>query len=313
MARYPGLVVLHDGQLHHSRARALIARGREDDYRAEFAFCHPEAPRRPRRVRRERAAGVAVFPVAHARRGPCGRHARSRCTAGGSPTRSDPSYLTGCRCSRSRWARARTHRTGGRRSRAPRSSPPSVASRPRSGFRNCCARLPGCVEVAPAARLLLVGETRDYYDVAAEAADLGIASRVTITGYVPDESLDAWIEAADVCVCLRWPTSRETSASWLRCLSAGKATIVDRPRAHGRGSLARPANVAGPVGVVAGRPTGRTVLPRPTPVCVAIDILDEDHSLGLALRRLGDRRGVEGVAGSRPRASGGKPTTRWRT
>ena len=29
--RHPGLVVLHDGQLHHARARALIARGRADD------------------------------------------------------------------------------------------------------------------------------------------------------------------------------------------------------------------------------------------------------------------------------------------
>ena len=41
---YPGLVVLHDAQLHHSRAASLIRRGRETDYRAEFAFSHPGAP-----------------------------------------------------------------------------------------------------------------------------------------------------------------------------------------------------------------------------------------------------------------------------
>ena len=29
-----------------------------------------------------------------------------------------------------------------------------------------------------------------------------------------------------MCLCLRWPTARETSASWLRCLAAGKPTIV---------------------------------------------------------------------------------------
>ena len=32
--------------------------------------------------------------------------------------------------------------------------------------------------------------------------------------------------AADICACLRWPTNRETSASWLRCLAAGRPTIV---------------------------------------------------------------------------------------
>ena len=43
LVRYPGLVVLHDAQLHQARAQALIRQHREDDYRAEFAYCHPEA------------------------------------------------------------------------------------------------------------------------------------------------------------------------------------------------------------------------------------------------------------------------------
>ena len=52
LLRYPGLVVLHDAVLHHSRARALLARNRQQDFRAEFAYAHPEA------------AGVAEFGVA---------------------------------------------------------------------------------------------------------------------------------------------------------------------------------------------------------------------------------------------------------
>src|SRR4029079_11010129 len=43
--RYPGLVVLHDGALHHARAAALLKRQRDDDYRAELAFDHPRLPR----------------------------------------------------------------------------------------------------------------------------------------------------------------------------------------------------------------------------------------------------------------------------
>ena len=36
LLRYPGLVVLHDGQLHHSRALCLLRAGRSPDYAAEL-------------------------------------------------------------------------------------------------------------------------------------------------------------------------------------------------------------------------------------------------------------------------------------
>src|SRR5437868_5406542 len=45
LAAYPGLVVLHDARLHHARARCLLAARRAEDYRAEFAYNHPEARR----------------------------------------------------------------------------------------------------------------------------------------------------------------------------------------------------------------------------------------------------------------------------
>ena len=45
--RYPGLVVLHDAQLHQARALALTRRWkpRREDYLAEFRANHPDAPR----------------------------------------------------------------------------------------------------------------------------------------------------------------------------------------------------------------------------------------------------------------------------
>ena len=64
-----------------------------------------------------------------------------------------------------------------------------------------------------------------YYDMQAEAETLGIGERVTFAGYLADEEIDDYLAASDVCLCMRWPTSRETSASWLRCLAAGKPTI----------------------------------------------------------------------------------------
>src|SRR6516225_3689391 len=43
LARYPGLVVLHDARLHHARARRLLQNKRFDDYRRELAFDQPGA------------------------------------------------------------------------------------------------------------------------------------------------------------------------------------------------------------------------------------------------------------------------------
>src|SRR5215207_8022974 len=50
--RYPGLVALHDTHLHHARAAFLLREGRAADYRAEFAWSHPDA--------RPAAAGLAI-------------------------------------------------------------------------------------------------------------------------------------------------------------------------------------------------------------------------------------------------------------
>jgi hypothetical protein len=77
---------------------------------------------------------------------------------------------------------------------------------------------------------------------------------------------------------LRWPSARETSASWQRAIAAGRPTVVT--------DLAQQADL----------PTldprswtvihGQSTLAPLEPVAVSIDILDEAHSLTLALKRL---------------------------
>jgi glycosyltransferase involved in cell wall biosynthesis len=145
---------------------------------------------------------------------------------------------------------------------------------------------------APGARLLFGGAPAAHYDIVADVAAHGLADRVTVTGYLGDEEeLTGHIAACDVTLNLRWPTARETSGPWLHALAAGRATIVtdlvhlaDTPSldprtwtANGDARCAR----------------------RASPVCVAIDILDEDHSLRLAMRRLAadaDLRAALGAA-----------------
>ncbi|MBI3264467.1 MAG: glycosyltransferase family 4 protein, partial [Acidobacteria bacterium] len=150
-------------------------------------------------------------------------------------------------------------------------------------------------------RLMLVGDTADYYDALAEARDLGVGDRVSVTGYVSEDKLPEYLRQADVCLCLRWPTGRETSSSWLRCLAAGKPTVVtdlvhtvDVAALDPRTWTVQDASAGvppefSPHDEIDPNPASTNPEPRipnPGPVCVAIDILDEEHSLKVAMRRL---------------------------
>src|SRR3954469_22508765 len=167
----------------------------------------------------------------------------------------------------------------------------------------------------PDARLLLAGAPAEHYDVHADTAARGLTGRVIVTGYLAsDRDVTEHLAACDVTINLRWPTARETSGPWLRALAAGRPTIVtDLVHNTGFASLdprTWAVNVAGVrdagrgvrrnVGSGAPGDAGASATPNsasrtPRPgsrqedreaVCVAIDILDEGHSLRLAMRRL---------------------------
>jgi len=80
----------------------------------------------------------------------------------------------------------------------------------------------------------------------------------------------------DVCLNLRWPTGRETSGAWLRCLAAGKPTVIsdlvhlgDVPTLD-----LRSMNVAGT------DPLARE------PIAVSVELDHDIHMLRLALVQL---------------------------
>jgi glycosyltransferase involved in cell wall biosynthesis len=336
LVRYPGLVVLHDGQLHQARARALLARGRVDDYRAELTFCHPDVPPGAARVgaigwlgtlqyfwpmlrvpvtaaravavhnawlAAELREGCPDVPVEVVRMGvadplaskPLGAAARSETVAPG-----DPAAL-----------------------RARYRIPPDAV------LFAIIGRLTPEKRIAPAMRavatlaaqgrrvhLLLVGEPVPYYDVEAEAARWGATDLVSVAGYVADEDLASILAAVDVCLCLRWPSARETSAAWLRCLAAGRPTVVtelphtvDAPALDPRDWSILPAALppddrARPSGdpVSGDEPDAAAPPVAEEPVCVAVDILDEDHSLTLALDRLAADQALRVRLGAAARA-----------
>src|SRR5439155_16559943 len=92
-------------------------------------------------------------------------------------------------------------------------------------------------------------------------------------GPVAASRLGECLAASDAGLCLRWPTAQEPSASWLRCLAAGRPTVIS--------ALAHLADVP----AVDPR-SGRPARPGHEPIAVAIDLLDEDASLLMAMRRL---------------------------
>jgi glycosyltransferase involved in cell wall biosynthesis len=292
LARYPGLVVMHDGQFHHARGHLLRDQRRFDDYDAEFAFNHPGLPSDVaelgasgrlgrlfflwpmRRVVLESARMIAVHNrwLAQELRIEA-PHARVEAIDMGVPAFR---LQAGARV-----AVRRRHGIGdddvvflALGEVTPEKRIPEILRQ----LSSISAQLPGI-------RLLIAGSPVSHFSARDEAVRYGVDDRVICAGFLDHEEVDRYIEAADACLCLRWPTSRETSAAWLRCLAAGKATVIT--------DLAHTADVP------AYDPRSWTVLPGGTtrvdaagwptvtePACIAVDLLDEGHSLNIAMHRL---------------------------
>jgi len=331
LCRFPGLVVLHDAQLHHARSRALFATGHQDHYRREFAFCHGDANPGVAELVISGLAGSLYYlwplvgvPVACARlvavhspwlalrlteEYPGQRFAVVRMGVG-----EVQGGLAGLHAGvdvRSRHGIPADSVLFGAYGRVT----------PEKRISQILKALPTILPSAPNMHVMLVGEPVDWYDVEAEARATGVAEHVTVTGYVPDEELSAYLAAADVCLCLRWPTSRETSASWLRCLAAGKPTVItdllqtcSTPALDPRdwtvlngsvpdedSGLAPKRDSADEWLVPPKRDGAKAERSDASPICVAIDIVDEQHSLALAMRRLARDEDLRRELGERAR------------
>jgi glycosyltransferase involved in cell wall biosynthesis len=310
--RYPGLIVLHDAQLHQARALWLTRRWqpRLDDYLAEFRANHPDAPAD---IGRLVAAGLggtlyhhwplltlvlasARLTAVHNRRVMLELSERH-------PDAAIEAIEMGVADPLAAWSGATgaTGATGAAgwpavaRSEFPRAKA-GASIRERYGIPSEAIvvtafggvtpekRIPAILAAAgsiarsePRLHVLLVGARVEHYDVTVDVATHELRDRVHVAGFVDEADLPGCLQATDVCVCLRWPTSRETSASWLRCLAAGRPTIIsdlvhlaDVPTLDPRDWRVLD---AGGLGV------------RP-PVAVSVDVLDEEHSLRLAIERL---------------------------
>jgi glycosyltransferase involved in cell wall biosynthesis len=308
LMRRPGLVVLHDRQVHHARARTLLQQNREADYRAELASAGPDSPAQAPPgvadwvvagvgnmaawlwpltrdvVRASRAVAVHYPRVADEIRD---AHPEARVLVVRHGT---PDLFAEAQERRGAEAQDGTSEAQERRSAEAQGGRGITFAAfglisPEKRIPQILGALAGIRAVAPNVRLKLVGGIASHYDVQADAERLGVTDLVEITGHVSDAEFDRHIAETDVCLCLRWPSSREASGPWLRALAAGKPTVitdlahlVDVPTVDPRTwqTMAAPHGAADAL-----RP-----LPIEAAVAVSIDILDEDHSLILGMRRL---------------------------
>jgi glycosyltransferase involved in cell wall biosynthesis len=290
LAAYPGLVVLHDARLHQARARSLLSQRRFDDYRREFRYDHPDATPDVAEYAVEGLGGPIYYfwsmlrvvmrtartvAVHNARVAEELREAYPDVAVEvirmGVPRDTRPDAQADA-------ARADARSAARRALGLPQTSVVfaafgKVTAEKRIG--QILAALGALAADGRDVRLLLVGDAEEYATLGDEMARHGVADRVQVTGHVPDEAIGSHLAAADVCLCLRWPTAQETSASWLRCLAAARPTVVS--------------DLANLVDVATIDPRdGRTSPAGADAVAVRIDLMDEDASLRLAMRRLAD-------------------------
>ena len=304
LVRYPGLLVLHDVHLHHARAAALLRQKRPDDYRAEFAGCEPEGSLDLAEL------AIRGFDTYLYYDRPLTRLVvdASRMTAVHSPLAAaalrdahPDAVIDRIRLGHGRLL-PETARIAARARIREQLGIPAEAIvfgvfgglTPEKRIPQVLAAFEATRGYVPGARLLLVGAPAEHYDVRAAVRARRLESAVTITGYVEDEAFTAYLTACDVSINLRWPTAREVSGPWVRALAAGCATVTT--------DLWHTADVPGL------DPRSWTVMHAdstmqgPEPVTVKIDILDEDHSLRLALRRLATDAGLRARLASAGRA-----------
>ena len=146
------------------------------------------------------------------------------------------------------------------------------------------------------ARLLFAGHVDPLLPLTEMLDAFGIRDVTHVAGRLDDPQFDEAVVACDVGLNLRWPTAREVSGPWLRMLSAGLPTVIVDAAHHADVLTLDPRTW------LCHAPVPLEPHPEARAVAVGLDILDEDHSLRLALRRLGSDAGLRLRLGAAARA-----------
>jgi glycosyltransferase involved in cell wall biosynthesis/SAM-dependent methyltransferase len=82
------------------------------------------------------------------------------------------------------------------------------------------------IRVVPEAKLILVGEAHPELPLASMITSMGLSAHARHIEFVPIEDFNGYIAACDVVLNLRYPTVGESSGTLQRALGMGKAVVV---------------------------------------------------------------------------------------
>jgi glycosyltransferase involved in cell wall biosynthesis/SAM-dependent methyltransferase len=82
------------------------------------------------------------------------------------------------------------------------------------------------VRVAPTAKMILVGEPHPELPVESMIRSMGLEAHARVIGFAPIEDFVGYLAASDIVLNLRFPTVGESSGTLLRSLGLGKAVMV---------------------------------------------------------------------------------------
>jgi glycosyltransferase involved in cell wall biosynthesis/SAM-dependent methyltransferase len=82
------------------------------------------------------------------------------------------------------------------------------------------------IRLDPTARLILVGEPHPEFALESLIQSLDLGSHVRVLGFRPIEEFVGYVAACDIVLNLRYPTVGENSGTLMRALGLGKAVIV---------------------------------------------------------------------------------------
>ena len=227
---HPGVVVMHEANLHHLIADLTIRRGDWDAYLAEAELNGgADALEYARRVRAlavgpdyegipmtrrllEASLGLVVHSDFVAR--------EMRAQGFNGPIATIPHGA---------WI-PRTDRNGTRRSLGLDENTPLIGAfgylKPYKRIAESLRALRRLVKLNPRVRMILVGEPHPDFHVEQLIRTLGLVEYVRVLGFTPIEEFVEYIGACDIVLNLRYPTVGETSGSLQRALGLGKAVIV---------------------------------------------------------------------------------------
>jgi glycosyltransferase involved in cell wall biosynthesis/SAM-dependent methyltransferase len=228
--RHPGVVVMHESNLHHLIAGLTIRRNNWDAYVAECEYqSGPQARAFAERVRRlevgpdyegvpmtrrllESARGVAV-------------HSRFMQTELRTAGFSGPAAVI----PHGAWI-PQADRNASRHKLGLDELTPLIGIfgflKPYKRIAESLRAFRRLLRLAPNVKMILVGEEHPDFPIAPMLRSMGLSANVRLLGFTPIEDFTGYLAACDIVLNLRFPTVGESSGTLLRSLGLGKAVLV---------------------------------------------------------------------------------------